>query len=98
MKKYLLIFLLLFSLQPLYPDQFTQRQVIAKSVTSSGFVSHGDRNVTFIFSSDFTGTIQAVAFAGSADKSLTLSAESQDVLGDIYYTVTGGTLRIIEVR
>lgn len=68
------------------------------SVTSSGTVAAGARNVTFVFSSTFTGSILGVAYAGSSDASQTISAGSADALDAIAYTVTAGSMRIVDVR
>lgn len=68
------------------------------TATANGTVAAGTRNVTFIFSSTFTGSILGVAYAGSTDASQTFNAGSADALAEIAYTVTAGSLRIVEVR
>ncbi len=58
----------------------------------------GCRGVTFIFSSDFTGTVAGKTFAGSTDASYTVPMQAGDTLAAITYVVTTGTCRVIEVR
>lgn len=70
----------------------------SKSATTSDYIHQGCRSLTFIFSSSFTGTIQGIAFAGANDSSLTIPVQTGDVLGDIRYTVTAGTLRMVYTR
>jgi hypothetical protein len=65
--------------------------------TASGTVSKGMQEVTLIFSSDFEGTVQGVAFDGSTDASLTLRAQAGQTLGQVRYTITAGSIRIVRV-
>jgi len=71
-----------------------QRTLAISSVTSSGTVAAGAKDVEFIFSPDFVGTVLTVAFTGAADTSVRFSAPSTDTLGAIAYTRTAGTIRI----
>lgn len=64
------------------------------SVSSSGSVAAGKKVVDFIFSSDFTGTVLTVAFAGANDSVISFEAPPGDTLAAIAYTVTAGSIRI----
>lgn len=66
--------------------------------TTSGTVAAGARGVLFVFSSDFTGTINGVAWAGSADSYYQPPIQAGDTFAAIAYTVTAGTVRIIVTR
>lgn len=67
--------------------------------TSSGTVAGNAKRVTLIFSSDFTGTVGGVAFAGATDSSVTFSADQPgDTLAAIAYTVTAGNVRIVRIQ
>lgn len=68
------------------------------SVSSSGSVATGARQVTLVFSSDFTGSVLGVAFSGAVDASLTLGGVPNATLTAISYTVTTGSIRIIQLR
>lgn len=67
--------------------------------TTSGTVAARAKSVTFIFSSDFVGTVKGVAFTGAADSSITLNTpQPGDVLSSIAYTVTAGSVRIVRTQ
>lgn len=68
------------------------------TATTSGSVTRGARSVTFIFSSDFAGTVAGVAFAGATDSSFTPPIQTGDTFSAIAYTVTAGNVRIAVVR
>jgi hypothetical protein len=68
------------------------------TVSASGSVGAGARSVTFVFSSDFSGTVLGATFAGSADSSITIAAPSGDMLEAITYTRSAGSIRILVVR
>lgn len=77
------------------------------STVSSGSVAARAKQVTFVFSTDFNGTIGGVCFAGTAgvcttgspaDGSFTVRPPAGDVLASIAFTVGTGTLRIIRVN
>lgn len=76
----------------------TARTPTITRVTSSGAspVVAGARSVTFVFSTDFVGTILAVAYTG-AIQSITLTAPGNDTLAAIAYTVTAGSMDIIKL-
>lgn len=88
--------LLLGVLNPTTPSS-SQRTVTSSSVTTSGTVTAGAYSITFIFSSDFTGSVDAVAYDGANDSSVTVQAPASDTLEAVAYVVTTGTLRIIKV-
>ena len=64
--------------------------------------------VTFIFSTDFVGTIDGDCFAGTAgvcnasfspaDLTITVKARSGDTLMAIPYTISAGTARILRLQ
>ena len=65
------------------------------------------RMVTFVFSSDFVGTVAGRCFAGTAgacgtnqpaDDSLTLTAPAGDTLVEIPYTCSAGSVRVIRTQ
>lgn len=77
--------------------------VLWTTTTSSGTTPSRAKQITFIFSTDFTGTIAGACFAGTAgacgsgspaDYSFTLTAPQGDSFAAITYVVTTGTLRI----
>lgn len=100
--KILILALWLALIPTAYPQGqvFGQRGVSVESraATTTDRIREGARSVTFLFSSDYTGTIKGIAFAGTRDVQITLEAPDGDTLGDIAYTVTAGTLRIIQIR
>lgn len=67
------------------------------SLAADGSVAAGARSVTFIFSSDFTGTIAGGAFAGATDASVDFVGPLGSTLGAIAVTVSAGTVRIAKV-
>lgn len=67
------------------------------SLAADGSVAAGSRSVTFIFSSDFAGTIAGGAFAGATDASVDFVAPFGGTLGAIAVTVSAGTVRIAKV-
>lgn len=75
-----------------------QRAVVVTSVSASGTVASGARSVQFIFSADFTGTIQGVAYSGATDAVQPFTASFNDTLGAITYTRSAGSLRIVVIR
>lgn len=68
------------------------------TATTSGTVAAGCRQVIFIFSADFTGTVLGATFAGANDSSVAMAAQTGDALTAIVYTVTAGNIRIVQVR
>lgn len=67
-------------------------------VTTSGSTRASVRAVTFIFSSDFTGTISGIAFSGATDTSFTPPIQSGDSFVAISYVVTTGSIRIMYTK
>jgi hypothetical protein len=65
--------------------------------TESGEVEAGSRSAEFIFSSDFTGTLLGLSYAGETDSTQRVVAPAGDTLGQIPYTITAGYIRIITV-
>lgn len=88
-------------LKPTEAQTSTQGQLAVdvelKSATTSANTINNCQSVTFIFRSSFTGTVGGVAFT-AADVPLTIRAEHGSVLRAIPYTVTAGTLAIVEVH
>lgn len=76
----------------------TQRTPTITTAVASGAVPAGTRKLTFIFSSDFTGTVLGAAFTGASDASVTIDAPAGDTLGEVAYTVTSGSIRIVAVQ
>jgi len=72
--------------------------VAITTATTSGTVARGAKSVTFIFGSTFTGTIGDSSFAGSTDSSLHIVAPTGDIMLEIPYTVTAGTVRIVVLQ
>lgn len=68
------------------------------NATITASVPAGARQVTFLFASDFTGTVLDAAFTGGVDGPLTLAAPGANKLGAISYTVTAGSFRLIDIR
>lgn len=66
--------------------------------TTSGTVTKGARSVTFIFSSDYTGTVAGIAFAGTTDSSFSPPIQTGDTSSAIAYVVTTGNIRIMVTR
>ena len=75
-----------------------QRTPTIALVTTSGVVPMGARKLTFIFSSNFAGTILGVAFSGATDAALTIEPPMGDLLKSVSYTITAGSMRIVEVQ
>ena len=69
------------------------------AATTSGSVATGTHSVTFILSSDYTGTIMGTAATGATlAQPLTYRCENEHRHGAIAYTVTAGTLWILTER
>jgi hypothetical protein len=95
MKRFLITLgCLLVLLMPAMADQ--QRQLSIVAHTSSGFIKQGCLGLTFISSSGFSGTVSGYTLAAST--TLTIPISSHDWVGDVYYTVTAGTLYSVEIR
>lgn len=92
-----LLLFFLFAIAGLTGEAKANSTVSITSVSSSGQIASGFQEVTLIFSSDFEGTVQGVAFDGETDASLTLRAQSGQSLGQVRYTVTAGSIRIVRV-
>lgn len=79
----------------------TQGQLVAdielKSTGGNGSTINNCQSVTFIFRSSYTGNINGIAFTAT-DTPLYIRAEHGSVLRSIPYTVTAGTLCIVEVH
>jgi hypothetical protein len=76
----------------------TQRTPTITSHTADVTVAAGARKLTLIFSADFAGTVLGVAFAGTADASLTIDAPPGDTLAAVAVTRSAGTVRILKVQ
>ncbi len=55
------------------------------------------RRVTFHFATGYTGNVAGAPFV-AADAPLVIAAPQDDYLSSIAYTVTAGSVRIVEVR
>lgn len=76
----------------------TQRTPSITTATASGSVPAGARKLTFIFSNDFAGSVLGSTFSGTNDASVTIDAPAGDTLAAVAYTITAGSLRIVEVQ
>lgn len=74
-----------------------QRTATIVAHTTSGSVAIGCRSLTFIASSDFSGTV-LTNFPMAAGAGLTIPVPAGDTLGAVAYTVSTGTLYSVEVR
>lgn len=70
-----------------------QRTLTSSAVTTDGTVSAGAKSVSFVTSSDFSGTINGVAFPVSASKNVAPISPA-DTIAAIPYTVSAGTIYI----
>lgn len=64
-------------------------------VTTSGSTRSNCKSVTFIFSSDFVGTINGIAFTGATDTAWTPPIQTGDRWVAQTYTVAAGSMRIM---
>jgi hypothetical protein len=96
---FLVITLFVAAIAPLRADQFTQRNTTLETRTTgqNGSTHDGCRTVIFIFHASFTGTVGGQAFT-SSDVPLRLEAQSQDTLRAIPFTVTAGSVVVVEIR
>ncbi len=97
MKLRILSLLLILCIAPITQAGMIRTPSITTAVVS-GTVREGARKVTFLFSTDFAGTVLGATFSGAANSFLTIDAPNDDTLGAIAYTRTAGTIRIVEVR
>lgn len=79
------------------PSSGTARTPTITTAATDGTVAAGARGLTFIFSSDFAGTILGAAFSGGTDSSVTIPVPSGDTLGAVAYTISAGSARIVKV-
>ena len=70
-----------------------QRTLASSAVTTDGTVSAGAKSVSFVTSSDFSGTINGAAFLASASKNIAPISPA-DTIAAIPYTVSAGTIYI----
>lgn len=68
------------------------------TVTTSGNVTAGSRSCTLIFSSNFAGTVLGATYAGGTDAAQAFVAPSGCTLSAIAYTITAGSIRIVDIR
>lgn len=67
--------------------------------TTSGTISGPYKQVTMVFSSDYTGNVLGASFTWAAGGTLTFFAnQSSDNIDDIVYTVTAGNIKIITLK
>lgn len=91
----LLIFLLCstWSIQakPLDPDM--------TNATTSGSVRSNAKQVIFVFSADYTGTVAGASATWAAGGSINFTAaQPGDMLGPVAYTITSGMIHIIRLQ
>jgi hypothetical protein len=91
----LLICLLIFSTAK--GDERNQVHLTIVNHTASGYVKQGCVGLTFVTSAGFTGTL-AGSFAPASSTTYPIPIPSGATMGDVYYTVSAGTLTSIEVR
>lgn len=72
------------------------RAIVSTAPTSGGTVDAGAKSVSFVTSSDFSGTINGAAFPASAAKSFTVISPA-DTHPAIPYTISAGTLYIDKI-
>ena len=75
----------------------SQRTPTISTVTTSGSVAAGTKEVEFIFDASFTGSILGANFSGATDASVRFVTEGSDTLGAISYTVTAGFFRLKKI-
>lgn len=74
----------------------TQRTCASSVVSTNGSVSAGKQSVQFVPSSDYTGTLLSAAWPGT-NNPIGFSANGNDTLGAIAYTVATGSLTIVTI-
>jgi hypothetical protein len=84
-------------LSPVKADERNQVHLTIVNHTASGYVKQGCVGLTFITSAGFSGTL-AGTFSPAASTTYSIPVPSGSVMGDVYYTVSAGTLTSIEVR
>jgi hypothetical protein len=95
--KYLLILLLAISVSSIRADSTCgQMAVNAASHTANGYVKQGCHGLTFICGSGATCAVAGATLP--ANTIVTVPIPSCATSGDVYYTVSGGTLWSLEVR
>lgn len=72
-------------------------QVELKSTGQNGSTLNTASQVTFIFRASYTGNVGGIAFT-SADVPLTIRAENGSTLRAVPFTVTAGTLVVVQVH
>lgn len=70
--------------------------LVSSSVTTSGNVATGERVVIFRTSSDFVGTVDAIALDGN--DVITFSADQSGALPQINYVISAGSIRIRKMK
>lgn len=73
-------------------DQLTP---ISALVTTGGTVASGKKHIEFIFSSDFVGNVNGIAYTGVSEAAQIFNAPSGSTFGAIAYTVSAGSIRLI---
>jgi hypothetical protein len=74
----------------------TSRTPSLDIATGSGSVTSGAQSVTIVTSSDFSGTILGTSV--STNKAFTWSSKLNDTLAAIAYTISAGSLTILQIR
>lgn len=95
MKTKLILLMALLAFSPCYAKSV---KMGGDLVATDGTTVAGARGITFIFSSDYTGTVAGVTFDGSTDSSYSPPVQTGDTVAAIAYVVTTGNIRIIYVR
>lgn len=73
----------------------TQLTPVSELDTDGGTVAAGKKHIEFIFSSDYTGDVNGIAYTGSADAVQTFDAPPGYTLAAIIWTTTAGSVRVI---
>lgn len=97
MRIFLLSIVALILYQIAIPDLYSQGRVPTATVLSaSGTRVAGIRKSTWIFSATFAGTVLGVSFP--ANSTIDIDAPNGETLAPIVYTVTAGSITILEIR
>lgn len=69
----------------------------SSTVTTDGTVAAGKYFVEFILSTDFSGTLNGIAYAGANDAYKSFPSQAGRALGAISYTVSAGSARLTTI-
>jgi hypothetical protein len=97
MKRFLIVILAVFLIGTVSADERNQVHLTIVNHTTSGYIKQGCVGLTLITSAGFSGTL-AGTFTPAASTTYTIPIPNGSTMGDVYYTVSAGTLTSIEVR